>query len=83
MAQTVGTHQFRKALNEAVADAPGGLGGNITRSKACASRGDDQIAIGGIAAQSRCDLVDLVRQRLGHSERNSSIIKQIGDGRAG
>ena len=83
MAKAIGAHHLRQSFDDAVADQPGSLGGDIARSKASASSGNDKVRSARMVAQSLDDLVEVVRKRMDSGVMNSSLDQKASDGRPG
>jgi hypothetical protein len=64
-AEAGGAHAFAEAVDEALADELGGLGGDVARGEAGAAGGDDEVCIGGVLVEGFYDEIELVGEGLG------------------
>lgn len=64
VAEAFGAHEFGQSFDEAFADLPRGLGGDVAGCQTGAAGGDNQLAGGGVVPERRGDPVDLVGESL-------------------
>ena len=78
----LGAHALGEALDDAIADEAGGLGGDIARGQSSASGGDDEVGFTRVMAESLGDLVDFVGEDASR-DRGAKGFKDGGDGGSG
>lgn len=83
MEKAFGAHAFGEAVDDAVADFAGGLGGYVARRDACAPGGDDEMAGSGVAAKGGDDEVEVVGESFGDEDGGTCFGEGLGDGGAG
>ena len=83
MEKAVGAHSFGEAFDEPVTDQFCRLGSYIARSEAGTTRGDDQVAGRGMAAQRFGNEFDFVGQGFGEDNGSAGASEEFRNCRAG
>lgn len=83
MAQSIGAHPLSQALDDTVADQPGGIGSDIARREAGASGGNDEVCSACMVTQGLDDLVEVVRKGMGSGVVDTRFHQKASDGGTG
>jgi len=81
--KTFSAHSFGQAIDEPVADKPGGLWGHVSDGKPSATRRHNKIGFGSVSPQGRGDQVQLIRERLRRRNAQPGSLQELTDDGAG